>query len=141
MIVRFRVHVFGPLRVFDEHGTEHIPTLEAERTLLLFLALHGRRVHVEQAMEALWPGMAPSEGRMLLRKLLYRLRTLYGPLVVREGDTLVLRADTALADYEAALATLAAYRNLQLAPDVRYADWAESAGRRIASVGPKCCRS
>src|SRR3546814_156068 len=103
-----RVHVFGPLRVFYEHGTEHVPSREAERMLLLFLALHGRCVHVEQAMEALWPGMAPSEGRMLLRKLLYRLRTLYGPLVVREGETLVLRADTDLADYEAALDTLAA---------------------------------
>jgi DNA-binding SARP family transcriptional activator len=89
-------------------------------------------------MEALWPGMAPSEGRLRLRKLLHRLRTLYGPLVVREGDSLVLRADTDLADYQAALVTIAAYRNLQLAPDARYAEWADRV-RPVAYSGWSEC--
>lgn len=126
-----RVQVLGPLRVFDAEGGEHVPRGRAERTLLLLLALNGRCVHEEHAMDVLWPALPIADARERLRKLLYRLPRQWGRLVHREGETLVLRASTDLADFEWALATLLMAAGLEIAPEARYADWADPARRRL----------
>lgn len=126
-----RVQVLGPLRVFDAQGGEHVPRGRAERTLLLLLVLNGRCVHEEHAMDVLWPELPLVEARDRLRKLLYRLHRQWGRLVFREGETLVLRAATDLADFESALATLLMGAGLEIAPEARYADWADPARRRL----------
>lgn len=129
-----RVQVLGPLRVFDAHGVEHVPTGRTERTLLLLLVLNGRCVHEEHAMDVLWPALPLIEARERLRKLLYRLPRHWGRLVFREGETLVLRASTDLADLEHALATLLMCAALEIAPEARYAEWADPARRRLTAA-------
>jgi DNA-binding SARP family transcriptional activator len=58
--------------------------------LLKFVAVRGGRVHAEQAIEALWPEVAPEAGRNRLRTVLGRLRELAPEIVAREGDHLAL---------------------------------------------------
>jgi DNA-binding SARP family transcriptional activator len=129
-----RVQALGPLRVFDAHGTEHVPRGRAERTLLLLLVLNGRCVHEEHAMDVLWPELPLVEARDRLRKLLYRLPRQWGRLVFREGETLVLRASTDLGDFETAIATLLICAGLEIAPEARYAEWADPARRRLTAA-------
>lgn len=97
-----RVHVLGPLRITDANGVEHVPSGEPVRTLLLLLALNGGRLHVRQAIEVLWPGLPVNRGRHRLRNVLSRVNRTWGQLVKREANSLVLLADTDIADYTAA---------------------------------------
>lgn len=129
-----RVQVFGPLRVYDEHGNEHVPTRKAVRTLLLFLALNGKCVHVEQAMDVLWPNLTVPEARHRLNDLLQRLPAPLAPLIAREGQTLVLRASTDLENYEAALAVAVNHAHQQLAPEALYSPWTEDFRRHIEGM-------
>ncbi len=50
----------------------------------------GQAVHVEQAMETLWPEVDPERGRRRLRNVLARLHRAAGPIVVRAGHELVV---------------------------------------------------
>lgn len=129
-----RVQVFGPLRVFDQHGNEHVPNGKAVRTLLLFLALNGKGVHVEQAMDVLWPNLTVPEARHRLNGVLERLPAALAPLIAREGDTLVLRASTDLEEYERALAIVAMHARRQLAAEVRYAAIGDPARYRLEAM-------
>ena len=136
------VRVFGRLTVTDPDGSVRVPRGQA-RTLLLFLALRGGAVHVEQAIDALWPGEDVEVGRVRLRKVLAHLRADCGPVVIREGRCLVLIAPTdlqafdraasaalAIRDPEAARAALALAVG-QLAPDVLYEDWSDDPRRAV----------
>lgn len=128
-----RVQVFGPLRVFDQHGNEHVPNGKAVRTLLLFLALNGKCVHVEQALDVLWPNLTVPEARSRLEGVLKRLPDALAPLIAREGQTLVLRAGTDVEVVDDALAILITHARRPLAPDARYSRWAEAALNRWAA--------
>lgn len=119
---RPRVCVFGRLRVVHPDGTEAVPDGTTVRQLLVFLALHGGQVHADHAVEALWPDTPMRQGRAMLRNVLSRLRAQCGPLVVREGHTLRLDADTDWAELERAAATMLALAGQTLAPDAYYAE-------------------
>lgn len=128
---RPRVCVLGRLRVIDADGAERVPHGEAVRTLLLFLALSGAPVHVEQVIAVLWPDVSISQGRQRLRNVLARLQAQCGPVAAREGGTIVLRASTDIALYDHALSIALAHAGQDIAPDARYADWAVEARRRM----------
>lgn len=128
---RPRVCVLGRLRVIDAEGVERIPRGDSVRTLLLFLALSGAPVHVEQVIEVLWHDVPVGQGRQRLRNVLARLLAQCGPVATREGDTLVLRASTDIAFYDQALSFPLAHAGQEIAPDARYADWAVEVRRRM----------
>lgn len=125
------VHVFGRLRVTDINGEERLPSGTPGRKLLTFMALSGGTVHLEHALDVLWPGLPVNHGRHRLRNVLTRLHMACGNLIVREGQTLVLRANTDVRDYERCVATLLTLAGLEIAPESRYEDWAEAARRRL----------
>jgi DNA-binding SARP family transcriptional activator len=58
--------------------------------LLKLIAVSGGRIAAEQAIEALWPDVAPAAGRNRLRTVLGRLREAAGDVVTRDGELLVL---------------------------------------------------
>lgn len=60
------------------------------------VAARGGRVKTEELLEMLWPGSAASASRNRLRNLLSRLRVAAGPVLVRDGDDVVLAADPAI---------------------------------------------
>lgn len=64
--------------------------------LVKFVAVAGQPVHVEQAIETLWPEVDPERGRRRLRNVLARLHRAAGPIVTREGQALVLAPGVAL---------------------------------------------
>jgi DNA-binding SARP family transcriptional activator len=64
--------------------------------LLKLVAVRGGAVHVEQAIEELWPEVAPDAGRNRLRTVLNRLRDAAGDVVRREGDLLALAPEVRL---------------------------------------------
>ena len=113
--------------------------------LLKLLAVGGGRLNADQAIESVWPDVAPDAGRNRLRTVLNRLRSTGGDLVAREGNMLVLdpavkvdldefnaeaRRAKALGGAEPSLAAavargaIARYRG-DLLPDDRYEEWAE----------------
>ncbi|HTW99196.1 MAG TPA: tetratricopeptide repeat protein [Acidimicrobiales bacterium] len=56
------------------------------------LAVSGRQLPAEVAIEALWPGVSPPSGRQRLRNALHRLRSAAPDVVARVGDLLALSA-------------------------------------------------
>lgn len=128
---RLKVCVFGRLRVINPDGTVFIPTGDMQRALLLLLALRGGAVHVEQVADALWPGVSVAIASARLRNVLQRLRDTCGPIVLREGGSVILDADTDLAEYEAALITLLTVTPTELALDALYDDWTAPVRRRL----------
>jgi DNA-binding SARP family transcriptional activator/ATP/maltotriose-dependent transcriptional regulator MalT len=121
-----------------------------ETQLLKLIAVNGGRMHHEQAIESLWPEVAPDVGRHRLRTVLNRLRVVAGPILTRDGEVLVLDStitvdlDELLIDAgrarsiavtDGALAASVArsvivrYRG-ELLPDDRYEEWAEMPRRR-----------
>jgi ATP/maltotriose-dependent transcriptional regulator MalT len=64
--------------------------------LLKLVAVSGGRTHAEQAIEVLWPDVAPDAGRNRLRTVLGRLREVAPDVIAREGDQLVLGPDVRL---------------------------------------------
>jgi DNA-binding SARP family transcriptional activator len=116
-----------------------------EARLLKLVAVTGGGIHVEQAIEALWPEVEPGAGRHRLRTVLYRLRHAAADVVSREGERLVLGPEVRLDlaqftsearqvqalrghDLTAALAVarsaIARYRG-PLLPHDPYEEWAE----------------
>lgn len=82
---RPKVCVFGRLRAIHPDGTVSIPTGDAQRALLLLLALRGGAAHVEQVADALWPGEPIATASARLGNVVKRLRDACGPIVLREG--------------------------------------------------------
>lgn len=66
----------------------HTPS--GRHTQLLTLLAGLGPLHIEQVTEELWPGSSAETGRARLRNVLARLRASCGPVVVREGDVVVL---------------------------------------------------
>jgi DNA-binding SARP family transcriptional activator len=64
--------------------------------LLKLVAVSGGRIHAEQAIEVLWPDVAPDAGRNRLRTVLGRLREVAPDVIAREGDLLALGPDVRL---------------------------------------------
>jgi DNA-binding SARP family transcriptional activator len=64
--------------------------------LLKLVAVSGGAVHAEQAIEQLWPEVAPDAGRNRLRTVLNRLRDTAGDVVRRDGDLLALASEARL---------------------------------------------
>ena len=141
----FRVEVDGHL----------VPTLAwrhrrgAELVQLLALA-PGHRLHREEVIDRLWPGLSPGAGASNLRKATHYARRALGgkDTVVADGEQLVLwpaaelRVDAELAEssFRKALAAgtgLEASADLfggELLPEGRYADWAESHRERLRQL-------
>jgi DNA-binding SARP family transcriptional activator len=113
--------------------------------LLKMISVSGGRLHVEQAIEALWPEADPAAGRNRLRTVLARLRQASPEAVRRDGDLLALgtgvRTDLAQFHREArqalalragdpgsalalARSAMARYRG-DLLPDDPYEEWAD----------------
>jgi DNA-binding SARP family transcriptional activator/ATP/maltotriose-dependent transcriptional regulator MalT len=116
------------------------------------VAAAGGRLHAEELIEILWPGVDPERGRNRLRNLLSRLRTAAGDVLVREEDTITAapgtESDAALFEAQARAALIArsageASRALGLAraaavryggeflPGDRYEDWAARVRDRL----------
>lgn len=114
------------------------------------VALRGR-VHIDVVVEDLWPDAAPGAGRVRLRNVLSRARTVCGDLVLRDGDFFCLSEDALVDAAEAerlfteilagagmpleelrsrALAAVAAYRG-ELLPADRYIGWAAASRERL----------
>ena len=121
--------------------------------LLKLVVAEGGLLHVEQAVEELWPGVESERGRRRLRNVLARLHRSAGPIVVRAGQELVLAGGVGLdserfeaAARQAVLALTAgedgpaARRQARAAarlyggeflPEERYELWAASARERL----------
>jgi DNA-binding SARP family transcriptional activator len=112
----------------------------------------GGRLHVEELIEALWPGADVDQGRNRLKNLLSRLRSAVGDVLVRDADSVVLAAgaESDIASFEAAarraLATLVSGERLHAAmlarsatdryrgdllPEDRYEPWAAEPRERL----------
>jgi non-specific serine/threonine protein kinase len=120
--------------------------------LVQLLVVERSRLHVEQAIEVLWPEATAERGRRRLRNVLSRLHRSAGPLVVRRGDLLVLdqRVELDVAAFEAeatdaitalregdieaglsrARAALRSYRG-DLLPEALYEPWTASPRERL----------
>ena len=67
-----------------------------EARLLKLVAVGETPVHVEQAIEALWPETEPGAGRNRLRTVLHRLQSAAPGAVVRDGELLRIGPGTVL---------------------------------------------
>jgi DNA-binding SARP family transcriptional activator len=133
------------------------------RQLLKIVAVAGGRVQVDEAIEALWPGVDPEAGRNRLRTVLGRLREAAGDLVTREEESLILGdlVDSDIARFETearnalaigimtragvalARAAIVRYRG-DLLPDDPYEPWVaghrERLRRRALALLDLCAR-
>lgn len=82
------VRVLGPIAVIGPDGLR-TPTAGRPAALLAFVAVHGA-VHVEQALDLLWPDDSVDVARPRLRNVLSRLRASVGEVVVRRDERLLL---------------------------------------------------
>lgn len=88
------VEALGRFQVRRDGRPVHLAPQVAR--LVKFVAAAGQPVHVEQAIETLWPEVDPERGRRRLRNVLARLHRAAGPIVAREGQALVLAPGVAL---------------------------------------------
>ena len=82
------VQVLGSFQVL--RGGAAVRLAPQVARLVKLVVVSGGQVHVEQAVESLWPEVAPALGKRRLRNVLSKLSQAAGPLVVREGGTLRL---------------------------------------------------
>ena len=86
----FQVQALGSFQVLRDSAVVHLPPQVAR--LVKLVVVGGGQVHVEQAVESLWPEVAPALGKRRLRNVLSKLSSATGPLVVRKASTLRLGA-------------------------------------------------
>jgi predicted ATPase/DNA-binding SARP family transcriptional activator len=144
------ISVLGGFEVWHGSRRAHLEPQVARLVQLLVVERSG--LHVEQAIEVLWPEVPVERGRRRLRNVLSRLHRAAGPVVVRRGDLLALGegVDLDAARFEAgatqaiaalrdgavelarrqASAAVAAYRG-DLLPDALYEPWSASARERL----------
>ncbi len=67
-----------------------------ERRLLKLVAASGGTIHIEQAIEALWPEVDPRAGRNRLRTVLNRLRDAAPEVLLRDGEQLTIGSEVRL---------------------------------------------
>jgi DNA-binding SARP family transcriptional activator len=144
------LRLLGGLRICVD-GIELPALTGVPAQALKAVALPGA-LHIEVLVELLWPGAAPGVGRARLRNVLNRVRAAVGPVLVREGESILLargvRVDVAdfqdMADKAVVAdatgerssrqqleAALAVYRG-ELLPADRYADWTSAPRERLA---------
>ncbi len=85
------IRLLGGCQVVTSRATRECPGGPAGQ-LLDRVALAGR-VPVEELVEELWPEAPPGAGRSRLRTVLSRMRSDFGPVVVRDGDWIALAPD------------------------------------------------
>lgn len=145
-----RIQLLGGFAVVDD-GVDVTPPPGLPAQALKAVACGGRRLHWEELVEVLWPSDDAERGRTRLRNVLSRLRARSGPLLVRDGDAVLIPAglsldaeefeaqarealELAARDRAAALAragaAVAGYRG-DLLPDDRYASWTQSLRERL----------
>ena len=83
-----RIRVLGGLSV-EQDGTTVRPRGRVGE-LIALLALNGRSITADRAIDALWPDAAARRGRERLRTVLHRVRRDHGALIERRGDTIDL---------------------------------------------------
>jgi two-component SAPR family response regulator len=102
---RFRIHMFGPIRVF--HGGEEINAAQwrtvKSRHLLAYLAHQNRPVSTDQIIEDLWPDLDPDKALALFHTTLYYLRRLINQftqeeLIIRGSKRYQLRPGSVFID-------------------------------------------
>ncbi len=108
-----RLRVLGELSVERDGAAIGLGGRTGE--LFALLALHGRSVTVDRAIDALWPGEETRKGRERLRTVLHRTRTNHGPLIERRGSRLQLDADVQI-DVEEFLERVRRARSTQTQP-------------------------
>ncbi|HEY2355640.1 MAG TPA: BTAD domain-containing putative transcriptional regulator [Gaiellaceae bacterium] len=89
------VAVLGRFEVTEGGRTVELGSGQGAQ-LLKLVAVSGGAVHVERAIEGVWPEVSPDAGRNRLRTVLNRLRDTTGDIVRREGDLLALAPDVRL---------------------------------------------
>ena len=144
------VQALGGFKVLRDGKVLHLPPQVAR--LVKVVVVGGGQVHVEQAVESLWPEVAPALGKRRLRNVLSKLSSATGPLVVREATTLrlgkgvevdALRFESAARQALEAMSrgkgdgiakALAAHRlySGELLPEDRYEDFAIVARERLS---------
>ncbi len=82
------VEALGDFRLLRAGRSVELSPQPARLVKLVVAA--GRPLHVEEAIDALWPEAAPSTGRTRLRNTLSRLTRAAGRVIVREGESLRL---------------------------------------------------
>src|SRR4051812_13466743 len=122
--------------------------LKKGRELVKLLALaRGHRLHREQAMDVLWPDLAPAAAANNLHQAVHVARRALGADAIGLRDEVL--ALTAEVDVDALVATVAQARRLrtpaayraalslyrgELLPENRYDDWAESRREELATL-------
>jgi hypothetical protein len=87
------VRVLVPVLEVERDGTPRALRSMPAKLLLALLVAHPQPLHVEQAVDLLWPGAAPEVGRPRLNTVVHRLRTaldLTPGTLRRVGDVLLL---------------------------------------------------
>jgi DNA-binding SARP family transcriptional activator len=145
------VQALGGFQVLRDGAVVQLPPQVAR--LVKLLVVGGRQAHVEQAVESLWPEVAPALGRRRLRNVLSKLSRAAGPLVLRQASTLRLAPGVAVdalcfesaarqalahlsagAGADGVAEALAAHRlySGELLPEDRYEDFAIVARERLS---------
>jgi hypothetical protein len=94
------VRVLRPVLAVERAGRPVAVRPSVAKLLVALLGAHPTPVHVEQAMDLLWPGLDPRQARGRLSTVLHRLRRLVGPAadIRRVGDVLVLEPVSLVVD-------------------------------------------
>jgi DNA-binding SARP family transcriptional activator len=147
MAPRARIRVLGRFAVVID-GRPADPPEGKPSQLVKLLAVAGRPMPIDEAVEALWPDADPDLGRQRLRNVLARIRSVCGEVVVRTEEALSLDPDAEVdlarfeADARAALAApaeqgealaraaLGRYAG-ELLPAERYEDFTAAARERV----------
>ncbi|MFN8623764.1 MAG: tetratricopeptide repeat protein [Chloroflexota bacterium] len=97
-----RIRVLGRFEVWLD-GRRVDPPDGRPSQLVKLLAVAGRLVPIDEAVEVLWPDADPDLGRQRLRNVIARVRAAAGDLVVRDDEALGLAAwaDVDLVRFEA----------------------------------------
>ncbi len=143
-----RIRTLGMFAVHVDGRSVGLPRGLPRRALELAI-VHGGHVHVEVAMERLWPDADPVRGRKGIRNILSRLAGVGAPVLVRDGELLRVPDDTGidaiefreLADravierdadlrIDAATRALSLYRGVFL-PGERFLEWTDPMRQRL----------
>jgi DNA-binding SARP family transcriptional activator len=81
--------VLGEAAIVRDERSTPLTRDQADRVVRL-VAVHERGLHLEEAIDHLWPDADLESGRTRLRNVMTRIRRRHGDIVVREGDRLVL---------------------------------------------------
>lgn len=93
--VSAEVRLFDTFAVLRPDG-DVTPPPGRPSTLIKVLAVHGGWITIDMAIDVLWNDVSLATGRRRLRNVLYRVRTVCGELIDRNGETLFFAPDTGI---------------------------------------------